>query len=347
MIVIEGRHVGVGAPPFIIAELSGNHGGSLDIALELVDAAADAGADAVKLQTYTADTMTLDVDADDFRVTDPTSPWANATLYQLYDKASTPWEWHKPLFERARSRGLIAFSSPFDATAVDLLEDLDAPCYKIASFEIVDLPLIRRVARTGKPLIISTGMATLAEIDQAVRAARQSGCKELVLLKCTSTYPAPPEHANLATIPAMAKAFSCDVGLSDHTLGIGVSVAAVALGAVAIEKHLTMRRSDGMVDGSFSLEPEELRSLVVESCRAWNAVGQVSFGPSDADRLSLKYRRSLYVVNDLEAGDTLGRDDVRAIRPGYGLPPGSLEEVIGRRLTKAVTRGTAVSWDLF
>lgn len=347
MIAIEGREVGAGAPPFIIAELSGNHGGSLDIAMELVDAAADAGADAVKLQTYTADTMTLDVDADDFRVTDPNSPWADATLYELYDKASTPWEWHLPLFERARSRGLIAFSSPFDATAVDLLEELDVPCYKIASFENVDLPLIRRVAETGKPLIISTGMATLAEIDQAVRTAREYGCTELLLLKCTSTYPAPPEHTNLATIPAMAQAFSCDVGLSDHTLGIGASVAAVALGAVAIEKHLTMRRSDGMVDGSFSLEPEELRSLVVEAYRAWQAVGQVSFGPTDADRVSLKYRRSLYIVNDVEAGQTLDRADVRAIRPGYGLPPGFLEEVIGRRLTRFVTRGTAVSWDLF
>ena len=347
MIAIEGREVGAGAPPFIIAELSGNHGGSLDFATELVDAAADAGADAVKLQTYTADTMTLDVDADDFRVTDPTSPWADATLYELYDKASTPWEWHLSLFERARSRGLIAFSSPFDATAVDLLEELDVPCYKIASFEIVDLPLIRRVAETGKPLIISTGMATLAEIDQAVRTARECGCTELLLLKCTSTYPAPPEHTNLATIPSMAQAFSCDVGLSDHTLGIGASVAAVALGAVAIEKHLTMRRSDGMVDGSFSLEPEELRSLVVEAYRAWQAVGQVSFGPTDADRVSLKYRRSLYIVNDVEAGQTLDRADVRAIRPGYGLPPGFLEEVIGRRLTRSVTRGTAVSWDLF
>ncbi len=347
MITIEGRDVGAGSPPFIIAELSGNHGGSLEMTLELVDAAAAAGADAVKLQTYTADTMTLDVDADDFRVTDPTSPWANSTLYELYGQASTPWEWHEPLFERVRSHGLIPFSSPFDATAVDLLEDLGVPCYKIASFENVDLPLIRRVARTGKPLIISTGMATLAEIDQAVTAAREAGCTDLILLKCTSTYPAPPEHANLATIPAMAEAFSCDVGLSDHTLGIGVSLAAVALGAVAIEKHLTIRRSDGMVDGSFSMEPHEFRLLVDESFRAWQGVGKVFFGPSDADRASLKYRRSLYVVNDLDAGATLGPEDVRAIRPGYGLPPVFHDDVIGRRLVRSVTRGTPVAWDLF
>ena len=347
MISIQGRAVGLDAPPLIIAELSGNHGGSIDTALELIAAAAEAGADAVKLQTYTADTMTLNIDDDGFRVTDPTSPWANSTLYELYGRASTPWEWHGRLFERARELGLIAFSTPFDATAVDLLEELNVPCYKIASFENVDIPLIQRVAATGKPLIISTGMASLAEIDEAVSAARGAGCSELVLLKCTSTYPAPPEHTNLATIPALRAAFDCEVGLSDHTLGIGVAVASVALGAVVIEKHLTLRRSDGMVDGSFSLEPHELRELVVESRRAHQAVGRVTFGPTDADRVSLKYRRSLYLVNDVAAGEVLGEDDVRAIRPGFGLSPRFRQVVVGRTLARSVKRGTPVSWDLF
>lgn len=343
-----GQHlIGPGRPPLIIAELSGNHNGSLERALELVDLAADAGAHAVKLQTYTADTMTIDLSEGEFFISDPDSLWEGESLYALYQKAMTPWEWHKPIFERCRARGVLGFSSPFDATAVDFLETLDVPCYKIASFENVDLPLIRKVSATGKPVIISTGMATIAEIDEAVTAAREAGCKDLILLKCTSSYPAPPENSNLANIPHMAAMFDCPVGFSDHTLGIGVAVAAAALGAVAIEKHFTLSRDEGGVDAAFSSEPDELAAMVRETARAAVAFGKVRYGPTEADARSLQFRRSLYVVQDLKAGEILTPENLRAIRPGCGLPPKYLETLLGRRVSRDVARGTAASWDLF
>ena len=344
---INGREIGADVPPYVIAELSGNHDGSLDMALALVDAAADAGADAIKLQTYTADTMTLDSQGPGFVIREPESPWFGRSLYELYEQAHTPWEWHEQIFARARERGLTAFSTPFDATAVAFLESLDVPAYKIASFENTDLPLIEKVAQTGKPVIISTGMATQQEIQEAVTAARSAGCRELMLLKCTSSYPAPAKASNLASIPVLADLFDCPIGLSDHTLGIGVPVASVALGAVAIEKHLVMRRADGAVDSSFSLEPQELAAMVEEVNRAWEALGSVFFGPTDHEVGSLNYRRTLYLVRDVPAGQPLGEKDVRAIRPGYGLPPGNLAMVLGRSLARDAERGTPLTWDLF
>lgn len=342
-----GKHqIGPGRPPLIIAELSGNHNGSLERAIELVDLAADAGAHAVKLQTYTADTMTIDLSEGEFFISDPDSLWEGESLYALYQKAMTPWEWHKPIFDRCRERGVLGFSSPFDATAVDFLETLDVPCYKIASFENVDLPLIRKVAATGKPVIISTGMATIAEIDEAVRAAREAGCKDLILLKCTSSYPAPPENSNLANIPHMAAMFDCPVGFSDHTLGIGVAVAAATLGAVAIEKHFTLSRDEGGVDAAFSSEPIELAAMVRETARASVAFGNVRYGPTEADERSLQFRRSIYVVRNLKAGQTLTKENLRVIRPGMGLPPKYLDALLGRKVIRDVPRGTAVSWDL-
>lgn len=345
-IVIAGRAVGPGHPPFVIAEMSGNHNQSIDRALAIVEAAAQAGAHALKLQTYTADTMTLDVQGEGFQIRDPDSLWKGASLYQLYQQAHTPWEWHEALFSRARELGMIAFSTPFDESAVDFLESIDAPCYKIASFENTDLPLIRRVARTGKPMIMSTGMATVAELDESVRAARDAGCRDLVLLKCTSTYPATPENTNVATIPHMRELFGCQVGLSDHTMGVGAAVAAVALGATVVEKHFTLRRADGGVDSSFSLEPQELSQLVEETERAWQSLGHVQYGPIEAERKSLQFRRSLYVVKDLQAGEVLTGDNVRALRPGLGLPPKHLDEVLGCKVNKAVARGTPLSWSL-
>lgn len=346
VVKIAGRSIGRGHAPFIIAEMSGNHNQSLERALEIVDAAAQTGAHALKIQTYTPDTMTLDLDEREFHISDAKSLWAGASLYQLYGEAYTPWEWHKLIFDRARERGIIAFSTPFDDTAVDFLESLDAPCYKIASFENTDLPLIRRVAATGKPLIISTGMATVAELDETVRAARGAGCKDLVLLKCTSTYPATAENTNVLTIPHMRELFGCEVGLSDHTMGIGVSVASVALGATVIEKHFTLNRAEGGVDSTFSMEPEEMAQLVLETERAWQALGQVSYGPTEAERKSLQFRRSLYIVQDLEAGDVLTRDNVRAIRPGLGLPTKYLEQLLGKSVKYAVKKGTALGWEL-
>lgn len=346
-LTIGSHRLGPGCPPLIIAEMSGNHNGSLERALELVDVAAAAGAHAVKLQTYTADTMTIDLSEREFFISDPNSLWKGTSLYALYQQAMTPWEWHKPIFDRCKEHGILGFSSPFDATAVDFLEELDVPCYKVASFENIDLPLIRKVSATGKPVIISTGMATIAEIDDAVRASREAGCRDLVLLKCTSSYPAPPENSNLANIPHMAAMFDCHVGFSDHTLGIGVAVAAVAYGAVAIEKHFTLRRDDGGVDAAFSSEPDELAAMVRETARAAVAFGQVRYGPTEADTASLQFRRSLYVVEDLRAGDTLTPANLRAIRPGLGLPPKYLETLIGRTVTRDVPRGTAASWDLF
>lgn len=346
MIRIAGREIGPHTRPYLIAEMSGNHNQSLDRALAIVDAAADAGADAVKLQTYTADTMTLDIRAPGFVIDNPKSPWAGRQLHALYAEASTPWDWHAAIMIRAHQRGLHCFSTPFDDTAVDFLEALEVPAYKIASFELTDLALIRRVAATGKPLIVSTGMATLAEIDDAVRAARGAGCRELVLLKCTSTYPATPIDSNIRTIPAMREAFGTDVGLSDHSLGCGVAVASVALGATLIEKHFTLTRAEGGVDSAFSLEPAEFAQLRVETERAWQSLGQVNFEPTQAERGSTQFRRSLYIVKPVKAGDTLTRDNVRAIRPGFGLAPKHLEQLLGCRVVKDAAPGTPLAWEL-
>lgn len=345
-ITVGGRSIGPGCRPFVIAEMSGNHNRSLARALEIVEAAARAGAHALKLQTYTADTITLDVDEGEFFISDERSLWEGHSLHHLYELASTPWEWHAQLMGRARDLGMLCFSTPFDESAVDFLEDLQVPAYKIASPELVHLPLIRRVAATGKPMIISTGMSTLAEIDDAVRAAREAGCRELVLLKCTSTYPAAPEDSNILTIPHMRTLFGCEVGLSDHTMGIGASVAAVAHGATVIEKHFTLSRGDGGVDSSFSLEPDELRALVVETERGWQALGEVSYGPAEAEVGSLVFRRSLYVAQDIAAGDVFTTENLRAVRPGLGLPPKLYEVLLGRRVTRSVPRGTPVTWDL-
>jgi N-acetylneuraminate synthase len=344
---IGGRAIGLEHPPFIIAEMSGNHNQSLERALEIVEAAAKSGAHALKIQTYTPDTMTLDLDEREFHISDLNSLWAGTSLYKLYSEAYTPWEWHKPIFDRARELGIIAFSTPFDDTAVDFLESLDVPCYKIASFENTDLPLIRRVAATGKPLIISTGMATVAELDETVRAARKAGCKDLILLKCTSTYPATAANTNILTIPHLRELFGREVGLSDHTMGVGVSVASVVLGATVIEKHFTLNRADGGVDSSFSMEPAEMAQLVLETERAWQALGQVSYGPTEAEKKSIQFRRSLYVVQDIKAGDVLSRKNVRAIRPGLGLPTKYLEQVLGKTVKQDVKRGTAINWSLF
>jgi pseudaminic acid synthase len=333
--------------PYIIAEMSGNHNGSIDRALEIVDAAASNGADAIKLQTYTADTMTLSVDLPEFRIQDESSLWAGRTLYDLYDEAHTPWDWHEPIFSRAKELGLLAFSTPFDSSAVDFLESLDVPAYKIASFENTDLPLIRKAAATGKPLIISTGLANVGEISDAVSAARTAGCIDLILLKTTSSYPANPKNTNLKTIPHMRQLFGCDVGLSDHTLGIGVAIASVSLGAGVIEKHLTLNRDDGGVDSAFSLIPAELKSLVEESERAWAGQGTPQYGPSEAELRSFIFRRSLYITEDLEEGSLLSESNVRAVRPGYGLPTKFLENVLGKRVNRNVARGTALSWDVF
>ena len=345
-IVIGKRIIGLGYPPFIIAEMSGNHNQSLERALEIVEAAAKSGAHALKIQTYTPDTMTLDLDEREFHISDPKSLWAGTSLYKLYGEAYTPWEWHKPIFDRVRELGMIPFSTPFDDTAVDFLESLEVPCYKIASFENTDLPLIRRVAATGKPLIISTGMATVAELDETVRAAREAGCNDLILLKCTSTYPATPENTNILTIPHLRELFGCEVGLSDHTMGIGVAVASVVLGASVIEKHFTLNRADGGVDSTFSMEPAEMAQLVMETERAWQALGQVSYGPTEAEKKSLQYRRSLYVVQDLKAGDVLTQENVRAIRPGLGLPTKYLEQILGKAVNRDVKHGTALEWEL-
>ena len=344
--VIGGTPVGDDQPPFVIAEMSGNHNGSLDHALAIVDMVAESGAHAVKLQTYTADTMTLDIERDEFVINDPESLWRGRSLYSLYEEAHTPWEWHEPIMRRATERGLLCFSSPFDDSAVEFLDSLGVPCFKIASFECIDLPLIRKAAETGKPLIISTGMASLEEIDDAVAAARGAGCEQLALLKCTSSYPASPTDSHLRTIPALRERFGFEVGLSDHTLGIGAAIASVALGATLIEKHVTMARSDGGVDSAFSLEPAELTALVVESERARQAVGTVHYGPGEREAGGATRRRSLYIAEDLKVGDVLTPTNLRRIRPGLGLAPKHYDELLGRRVTQDVQRGTPMSWDL-
>lgn len=343
---IAGRLIGADHPPFVIAEMSGNHNQSLERALAIVESAAKAGAHAIKLQTYTADTITLDVRGGDFDISDPTSLWAGKNLHDLYQEAHTPWDWHEPIMQRARDLGLICFSSPFDESAVDFLEGLNVPAYKIASFENNHLPLIAKAASTGKPLIISTGLASLGELERAVATARSAGCKELILLKCTSTYPSTPANTNIRTIPHLRELFGCQVGLSDHTMGVGVAVAAVALGATVIEKHFTLSRAEGGVDSAFSLEPAELAVLVEETERAWQALGQVRYGPTKAESKSLVFRRSLYVCSDIKAGDQLSENNVRIVRPGSGLSPEHFETVLGMRVNRDVECGSALTWDL-
>ncbi len=343
---IAHRDIGRGHAPFIIAEMSGNHNQSYERAVALVEAAATTGAHALKLQTATPDGMTLDIREGDFLIDDPKSIWHGRTLYDLYTEACTPWDWHAPLMKRAGELGMLAFSTPFDADAVDFLASLDVPAYKIASFENTDLPLIRKVAAQGKPMIISTGMASIAELDETVRAAREAGCSDLVLLKCTSTYPATPENTNILTIPHLRELFGTEVGLSDHTMGLGVSVASVALGATVIEKHFTLRRADGGIDSSFSMEPAEMTALVVETLSAWQALGHIAYGPTAAECKSLKFRRTLYITEDIEAGARLTPRNLRAIRPGGGLPPKYIDVMMGRRVGKDVKRGTPMSWDV-
>jgi len=345
MIKVGNHTIGKGSPPFIIAEMSGNHNQSLKHALKIVDAVARTGAHALKLQTYTADTMTIDVSHGEF-VNDQ-ELWAGRSLYDLYQEAYTPWEWHEEIFSYARKLGLIPFSTPFDNSSVDFLESLNVECYKIASFENTDVNLIRKVASTGKPMIVSTGMMDLSEMDEMVRNAREAGCKDLILLKCTSTYPSTPKGTNIATIPHMREMFGCEVGLSDHSMGTGVSVASVAMGATVIEKHFTLDRSDGGIDSAFSMEPSEMESLVVESERAWQSVGTISYGPGEKEIQSRQYRRSLYIVEDIKAGEVITEKNMRAIRPGLGLPTKYYDTVLGKKVSGDVSRGTAVCWDLF
>ncbi|GIF19727.1 N-acetylneuraminate synthase [Actinoplanes tereljensis] len=332
--------------PYIVAEMSGNHNGSLDRALALVDVAAEAGADAIKIQTYTAETMTVDVKHPRFQISKGHELWGGEYLYQLYERAHTPWEWHQPIFERAREHGIEAFSSPFDRTAVELLEKLDAPMYKIASSEITDLPLIRLCASTGKPVIISTGMASVREIAAAVEAAQGAGATDVTVLSCTASYPAPPEETNLRRIPVLAQMLEVPIGLSDHTLGIGVPVAAVAFGACLIEKHITLDRADGGVDSAFSLNPVELKLLREESERAWQALGTTHIGPTEHEKEGLRFRRSLYVVADVKAGDRVTPENVRSIRPTGGLEPDSIGLALGRAFTTDAPKGTPLTWDL-
>ena len=343
-ITIDGRRIGPDEPPYVIAELSGNHNGDIERAFAIMTAAKEAGADALKLQTYTADTMTLDIDLPDFKIEG--GPWGGRQLYDLYVEAHTPWDWMPKLFAKGRELGITVFSTPFDETAVEFLESLDAPAYKIASFENTDLALIEQVARTGKPLIISTGMATLPEIAEAVATARSAGADELIVLHCVSGYPTPPGEANLATIPHLAAAVDAIVGLSDHTLGTGVAAASIALGACVIEKHFTLRRSDGGPDAAFSLEPREFADLVAACRDAHDALGRIRYDLKDSERGSMVFRRSLYVVADIDTGEAFTRENVRRIRPGHGLPPKFLDQIVGRKASRPIARGTRLSWDL-
>lgn len=342
---IADKIIGENNPPFIIAEMSGNHNRSLERALEIVEEAAKAGADAIKIQTYTADTMTLDINDGEFFIADEKSLWKGISLYKLYETAHTPWDWHKAIFDKAAKCGIIAFSSPFDETAVDFLEELNAPCYKIASFECADVTLIKKVAVTGKPVIISTGMASEEEVKDAVDAFKQAGGKDLILLKCTSAYPATAADANLNTIPDMRKKYSVQVGLSDHTHGIGVPVAATVLGATVIEKHFTLKRSDGGVDSAFSLEPNELKSLVVETKKAWQSLGRVQYGVSENEKNNTVFRRSIYVSKDIKEGDRFSEDNIRRIRPGYGLAPKYYEQIIGKTAASNLKKGKPLSFE--
>lgn len=343
---IKDRIIGAGHPPFIIAEMSGNHNQSLDKALSIIDAAADAGAHAVKLQTYTADTLTIDVSHGEFFISDENSLWEGRNLYNLYQEAYTPWEWHKALFDRARERGIICFSTPFDETAVDFLNELEMPVYKVASFENNHIPLLKKIASTGKPVIMSTGISTLADIELAVTTLLDNGCKDLVLLKCTSTYPASPENTNISTIPHMAQLFDCHAGLSDHTLGVGTAVASIALGARVIEKHFTLNRSEGGVDSAFSMEPAEFKTLVEETERAFLSLGKVTYGIMKEELKSLTFKRSIYVVEDMEEGEMFTERNIRIIRPGLGMYPKYYEHMLGKKINKSVKKGTALTFDL-
>ncbi|MBT1062898.1 pseudaminic acid synthase [Bowmanella sp. Y26] len=345
-ITIGHHQVGSDHPPFIIAEMSGNHGQSIEKAKALIDAAAKAGAHALKLQTYTPDTITLDVHEREFFIADPNSLWQGNSLYNLYQEAMTPWEWHQELFDYASSKGLVAFSTPFDLTAVDFLESLNVPCYKIASFENIDHALLAAVAKTGKPVIVSTGMASQTELAESVDVLRAAGCKDLILLKCTSNYPARPVDANLRTIPHLAELFNCQVGLSDHTPGVGVAVAAVALGATVVEKHFVLDRNGGEVDAEFSLEPHEVKMLVEETERAWTALGKVYYGCTDKELASRVHRRSLYIAEDVKAGDILTEKNLRSVRPGLGLAPKYLPLLLGKVVKVDAPKGTPMSWEL-
>ena len=344
-IFIAGRRIAADAPPYIIAELSANHNGKLDTAMKIIEEAKKSGADAVKLQTYTADTITLNSDAEEFQIHG--GLWDGKTLYQLYQEAHMPWEWHKPLFEHARKLGITIFSSPFDNTAVDLLEDLNAPAYKIASFEAVDLPLIKYVASTGKPMIISTGMADAEEIQEAIDAARAGGCKELAILHCVSGYPAPAEDYNLRTISDMIQRFGLVTGLSDHTIDNTTAIASVVMGAAIIEKHFTLDRTGGGPDDSFSLEPQDMAALCQGAKIAWQSLGKIDYGRKSSEQGNVKFRRSLYFVKDMKNGEVITTDVVRSIRPGFGLPPKYIEQILGKRVNRAVKSGTPLDWDLF
>jgi len=346
MIKIGNSKIGFNYKPFIIAEMSANHNQSLEKALEIVEAAAESGVHALKLQTYTADTLTLDVREDEFYIEDKNSLWKGKSLYELYKEAYTPWEWHEPIMKRANELGMLCFSTPFDDSAVDYLEDLNVPAYKIASFENTHLSLIKQVASTGKPMIISTGMASIAELDEMVQTVRDNGCGQFILLKCTSTYPASPENSNVLTIPHMIKLFDCEVGLSDHTMGVGAAISAVAHGATVIEKHFTIRRADGGVDSAFSLEPEEMKQLVIETERAWQALGKVKYGISESEKGSLTFRRSLYIAEDMKKDDVFNEKNLRIVRPGLGLEPKYYDVVLGRKVNQDVKKGTAVEWEI-
>lgn len=338
--------IGASHKPFVIAEMSGNHNQSIEKALAIIDAAAAAGAHAVKLQTYTADTLTINVSHGEFFISDPNSLWKGRSLYDLYNEAYTPWEWHKALFDRAKQHNMLCFSTPFDETAVDFLEELDVPVYKIASFENNHLPLLKKVAKTGKPVIMSTGISTLSGIEEAVNTLRANGCNDIILLKCTSTYPATPENSNVITIPHMASLFNCHAGLSDHTLGVGVAVASVALGARVIEKHFTISRAEGGVDSAFSMEPQEFKMLVEETERAFFGLGEVQYGIQEAEKKSQRFKRSIYIVEDMKAGDVFSEKNIRIIRPGLGLAPSFFDIIIGKRLNKDAQKGTALTFDL-
>ncbi|MCG2616072.1 pseudaminic acid synthase [Terrimonas sp. NA20] len=342
-IQIGGLTIGDQHRPFIIAEMSGNHNQSLERALQIVDAAADAGADAIKLQTYTADTITVE---GAFTIHDENSLWNGRELYDLYKQAYTPWEWHKPIFEHAAKRGLMAFSSPFDETAVEFLESLNVPAYKIASFENTDWTLLKKVAETGRPVIMSTGVSQISDIDESVRILKGNGCKDLVILKCTSTYPATPENTNLLTIPHMADLFNCHVGLSDHTMGIGAAVAAVALGARVIEKHFTLRRADGGVDSAFSLEPEELKALVTETKTGFLALGNIQYGIQKSEEKNIQFKRSLYAIRDIQQGELFTTENVQSKRPALGLHTRYYDQVLGKKATGFIKKGTPIQWGL-
>lgn len=341
----NGINIGPEYPPFIIAEMSGNHNQSLDRALELVDAAASTGASALKIQTYTPDTMTIDVKDGDFLITDKKSPWTGRSLYELYEEAHTPWEWHSAIIERAKKHGMIVFSTPFDETAVDFLEEFDLPLYKIASFENIDLALIKKVAKTGKPMIVSTGMASYSNIEDIVRTVKEAGNDNLILLKCTSSYPADPSSSNIRSIQTLKRMFDCQIGLSDHTLGVGVAAGSIALGATVVEKHFTLSRADGGVDAAFSLEKDEFKLLVDECNRAWQSLGKTSIGLQESEKSSTVFRRSIYITQDIAEGDVLTTENTRVIRPGYGIAPKNLDIVLGKKVNRGLKRGTSLQWD--